>query len=148
MFKLLIGILVFWALVYYVFFGKALATTVTVQPGIQCAHCSFAGQDLSSQCVKGGNLAGADFSGAKLVMACMSKTDFRAASFRGADLSGANVSDSKLDGADFTGAVFSATQARGTDFTRAKGLTQAQLDGTCGDAKTRAPAGLKVPACD
>lgn len=119
-----------------------------VAPGIRCPHCSFAGQDLSSQCVKGGDLNGADFTGAKMVLTCMSKTNFRAASFRDADLSGANISDSKLDDADFTGAIFSATQARGTDFTRAKGLTQAQLNGTCGDAKTRAPAGLKVPMCD
>lgn len=119
-----------------------------VKPGIQCPQCSFAKADLSNQCVKGGNLRGADFSDAKLVLTCMSKTDFRGANFARADLSGANLSDSKLDEADFAGATFSATQARGTDFSRAKGLTQAQLDGICGDTKTRAPAGLHLKPCD
>jgi len=112
-----------------------------------CPHCQLADLDLTNQCVKGGNLTGADFDRAKLVLACMSKANFRSATFRGADLSGANLSYSKLDDADLTDAIFSATQARGTDFSRAKGLTQAQLDGTCGDAKTRAPAGLVVRPC-
>ena len=119
-----------------------------VKPGIQCPKCSFAGADLSNQCVKGGNLHGADFSGAKLVLTCMSKYDFRGANFASADLSGANLSDSKLDGANFAGATFSATQARGTDFSHANGLTQSQLDGICGDRKTRAPAGLTLKPCD
>lgn len=122
--------------------------TPAIEPGLHCPHCDFAGQDLSNQCVKGGDLAGADFSGAKLVLTCMSKADYRGAKFVRADLSGANISDSKLDGADFTGAHFSATQARGTDFSHAKGLTQAQLNGLCGDAKTRLPAGLTIPRCD
>jgi Uncharacterized low-complexity proteins len=113
-----------------------------------CPHCDLKGADLSSQCVKGGDLTGADFSGAKLTLACMSKSNFRGARFAGADLSGANLSESKLDNADFTGAVFSATQARGTDFSRAKGLTEAQLQGACGDKKTRLPAGLTIPMCD
>ena len=127
---------------------SAHAAPATVQPGMHCAHCDFAGADLSNQCVKGGNLTGADFTGTKLVLACMSKADFRSATFRGADLSGANLSYSKLDDADLTDAIFSATQARGTDFSHAKGLTQAQLSGACGAAKTRLPAGLTVPMCD
>jgi len=113
-----------------------------------CPHCQLAGADLSGQCVKGGDLTGADFSGAKLVLACMSKANYRDADFRGADLSGANLSDATLDGADLTGAIFSATQARGTDFSHAKGLTEAQLQGVCGDAKTRLPAGLTLPRCE
>ena len=119
----------------------------TVKPGMHCPNCDFAGLDLTNQCVKNGNLSGADFDRTKLVLACMSFANFRSATFRGADLSGANLSGSKLDDADFSGAIFSATQARGTDFSRTKGLTQAQLDGTCGDAKTRAPAGLRVRPC-
>jgi len=113
-----------------------------------CPHCDLAGADLSNQCVKGGDLSGADFSGAKLVLTCMSKAKYRGARFTNADMSGANLSDSDLSDADLSGAIFSATQARGTDFSKAKGLTQAQLNGTCGDARTRAPAGLTVPRCD
>lgn len=125
-----------------------VAAAPVAKPGLNCPHCSFAGADLTNQCVKGGNLAGADFSRATLVLTCMSKSDFRGANFRDADLSGANLSDSKLADADLTGAKFSATQARGTDFSRAKGLTQSQLDGICGDARTRAPAGLSLKRCD
>ncbi len=136
------------ALAIAVLIFAAPAAAATVAPGLQCPHCVFAGADLSNQCVKGGDLKGADFTGAKLVLTCMSKADFRGASFRGADLSGANLSYSKLDDADLTGASFSATQARGTDFSHAKGLTQAQLDGVCGDRRTRAPAGLTVRPCD
>jgi uncharacterized protein YjbI with pentapeptide repeats len=124
------------------------AATPAATPGLVCPHCSFAGADLSNQCVKGGDLRGADFSGATLVLACMSKADFRGASFRGADLSGANLSDSKLADADLSGAIFSATQARGTDFSHAKGLTQAQINGVCGDARTRVPAGFSLRPCD
>ena len=128
--------------------AAAASAAPSVAPGMHCPHCRFTDADLSNQCMKGGALTGADFSGSKLVLACMSKSDFRDANFRGADLSGANLSGSRLDGADFSGATFSATQARGTDFSRAKGLSQAQLDGICGDARTRAPAGLSVKRCE
>lgn len=128
--------------------GTALGVGSIKAGNHNCPHCVLAGADLSNQCVKGGDLTGADFSDTKLVLACMSKANFRGASFRSADLSGANLSDSKLDGADLTGAIFSATQARGTDFSRSRGLTQAQLNGVCGDAKTRVPAGLTIPRCD
>jgi len=113
-----------------------------------CPHCVLAGADLTNQCVKGGDLTGADFDNTKLVVACMSKANFRGATFRGADLSGANLADSKLDDADLTGAILTITSIKGTDFSRAKGLTQAQLDSACGDAKTRLPAGLTVHVCE
>lgn len=149
MFKTFVAVVAFWALVLLAVSGRLSAAPLDpVKPGIHCPHCDFSGADLSNQCVKGGDLAGADFDGTKLVLACMSKANFKGASFRGADLSGANLSYSKLDGADFSAAIFSATQARGTDFSHAKGLTQAQLDGVCGDARTRAPAGLKMRSCD
>jgi uncharacterized protein YjbI with pentapeptide repeats len=113
-----------------------------------CPHCMLAGADLSNQCVKQGNLAGADFDHAKAVLMCMSFANFKHATFRGTDLSGANLAHAELDGADFTGAVLSATSFKGTDLTRTKGLTQQQLDAACGDADTKAPAGLAVKACD
>lgn len=113
-----------------------------------CPHCVLAGADLSNQCVKNGNLQGADFDNAKLVLACMSYADFKGATFRRADLSGANLAHADLDGADLTGAVLVSTSFKGTDLTRAKGLTQAQLDQACGDAATKAPAGMSVRTCN
>ncbi|MGD0192009.1 MAG: pentapeptide repeat-containing protein [Rhizomicrobium sp.] len=112
-----------------------------------CPHCELAGADLTNQCVKQGNLEGADFSGAKLVLMCMSYADFKGASFRNADLSGANLAHATLDDADLSGATLSITSIKGTDLTHAKGLTQPQLDRACGDAATRVPSPLKVKTC-
>lgn len=113
-----------------------------------CPGCQFAGEDLTNQCVKGGDLRGANFSGARLVLACMSHADFQGASFRHADLTGANMAHAVVTGADFTGANLRITSIKGTDLTHAKGLTQDQLDMACGDAKTRVPAGMKVQSCE
>jgi len=112
-----------------------------------CPHCRLAGADLTNQCVKHGNLEGADFEGAKLVLMCMSFADFRGANFRGADLSGANLAHARLDGADLSGAVLIITSLKGTDLTRARGISQRQLDTACGDKETKAPAGMKVHLC-
>ena len=112
-----------------------------------CPHCNLAGADLTNQCVKQGNLEGADFDGARAVLMCMSFADFKGASFRGADLAGANLAHAILDGADLPGADLTITSIKGTDLRRTKGLTQRQLDEACGDAETKAPAGLKVSIC-
>ena len=112
-----------------------------------CPHCRLAGADLTNQCVKDGNLEGADFDNARLVLMCMSFADFKDATFRGADLSGANLAHAKLDGADLTGANLTITSIKGTDLTHTRGLTQKQLDAACGDADTKVPAGLAVKTC-
>ncbi len=113
-----------------------------------CPSCMLKGADLTNQCVKGGNLTGADFDDTKLVVACMSNANFHDASFRNADLTGANLANSKMDGADLSGANLTITSIKGTDLRLARGLTQAQLDQACGDTATRVPAGLKVQRCE
>jgi uncharacterized protein YjbI with pentapeptide repeats len=112
-----------------------------------CPNCDLAGADLTNTCVKKGDVQGAKFDGAKLVLMCMSYANFRGASFRGADIAGANLAHAIVDGADFTGATLSITSIKGTDLRRAVGLTQKQLDAACGDAQTKAPTGLKVHTC-
>ena len=112
-----------------------------------CPACNLSGANLDNTCVKGGNLEGADFSNVHAVLMCMSFADFKNVSFRNADLAGANLAHAVLDNADFTGAELSITSFKGTDLTKAKGLTQAQLDKACGDADTKAPNGMKVPVC-
>lgn len=112
-----------------------------------CPHCMLAGADLTNQCVKQGNIKGADFDGARAVLMCMSFADFRGATFRGADLAGANLAHAILDGADLTGADLTITSIKGTDLSRAIGLTQRQLDEACGDVDTKPPAGLQVKTC-
>jgi uncharacterized protein YjbI with pentapeptide repeats len=114
---------------------------------IVCPHCQLQNAELSNTCVKHGNLAGADFSGAHAALMCMSYADFTGASFHGTDLSGANFSFAKLDGADFTDAILTATLFKGTDLRHARGLTQIQINAACGDDATRLPSGLVVHRC-
>ncbi|HEV2560857.1 MAG TPA: pentapeptide repeat-containing protein [Rhizomicrobium sp.] len=150
MFRLIANVLAF-ALLY----GLATAAHAASPDAVasikaghhDCPHCDLTGADLSNQCVKNGNLEGADFDRAKLTLMCMSFADFSGATFRGTDLAAANLAHAKLDGADFTGADLTITSFKGTDLTAARGLTQKQLDEACGDAQTKAPAGLKVKTC-
>ena len=112
-----------------------------------CPGCDLHGADLSNQCVKGGDLTGADFSGVNAHYMCMSLANFTRVNFKGADLTGANLAHSNLTDADLTGAVLDITSIKGADLSRAKGLTQAQLDQACGDKDTKVPAGLKAKSC-
>jgi uncharacterized protein YjbI with pentapeptide repeats len=112
-----------------------------------CVACDLRGADLTNQCVKTGNLTGAKFDRAKLVLMCMSYANFSNASFRGADLAGANLAHAKLDGADFSGANLSITSFKGTDLSAAKGLTQAQLNQACSDKDTKLPRGMTPKIC-
>src|SRR2546423_1271675 len=109
-----------------------------------CPYCDLSGADLTDQCVKRGNLEGAKFDGARLVLMCMSYADFRGASFRNADLAGANLAHARVADADFPGADLSIASIKGTALSHAVGLPQAQLDRACADSQTKVPAGLKA----
>lgn len=50
-----------------------------------------------------------------------------------------------LKGTGFTDAFLYHIRVEGADLRDAKGLTQAQLDETCGDTTTGIPAGLSKP---
>jgi len=92
--------------------------------------------------------------------------DLRGAVLRHADLNGAHLEDAilngahlegafllavHLEGADLRGAYLEGADLReahleGADLSRAKGLTQAQVDAAFGDAETELPEGLTRPA--
>ena len=72
---------------------------------------------------------------------------FSSASFAGADLSNASFVGVHLQGANLRGARLSGTNLSGAEMDAARGLSQAQLNQACGDASTRLPAGLRIPAC-
>ena len=128
--------------------GADPAAVAKIHGGIvDCVGCNLSGADLSNTCVKDHDLHGANFDGANATLMCMSFANFTNASFRGTELSGANLAGAKMDGADLTGAKTSITSFLGTDLTKVKGLTQAQLNVACGDAKTKLPPGLKVHTC-
>jgi len=78
---------------------------------------------------------------------CMSLANFTDVNFRNADLTGANLAHSNLTGADLTGAVLDITSIKGTDLSRARGLTQPQLDQACADKETKVPDGLTAKSC-
>ena len=114
---------------------------------VDCVACDLSGADLTNTCVKEHDLHNADFDGADATLMCMSFANFTNASFRGTDLSAANLASAKMDGADLTGAKLDITSFLGTDLSKTKGLTQAQIDVACSDAKTKLPAGLKPHMC-
>src|ERR1700754_2737314 len=124
------------------------AAVAKIKAGIvDCVGCNLAGADLTNTCVKDHDLRGANFDGANATLMCMSHSNFTNTSFRGTDLSGANMAGAKMDGADLTGAKTSITSFLGTDLTKVKGLTQAQLNVACGDTSTKLPPGLKIHVC-
>ncbi|HEY4075632.1 MAG TPA: pentapeptide repeat-containing protein [Rhizomicrobium sp.] len=114
---------------------------------VDCVGCNLSGADLTNTCVKEHDLHGANFDGANATLMCMSFANFTKASFRGTELSGANLAGAKMDGADLTGAKTSITSFLGTDLTKVKGLTQAQLNVACSDARTKLPPGLTIHVC-
>lgn len=114
---------------------------------VDCVGCNLKGADLTNTCVKAHDLHGANFDGANASLMCMSFADFTGASFRGTDLSAANMASAKMDGADLTGAKLDITSFLGTDLSKTKGLTQAQIDVACSDDKTKLPPGLKIHVC-
>jgi len=129
-------------------FAADPAAVARIKGGIvDCVGCDLSGADLSNTCVKEHDLHGADFTGADASLMCMSFADFTGVRFRNTELSGANMAGAKMDGADLTGARTSITSFLGTDLRRVKGLTQAQMDAACGDARTKLPPGLKVRSC-
>ncbi len=79
---------------------------------------------------------------------------FEKSEFHGADLSyvsfdrailiGANFEYARLKGARFLGATFKDTKVHGADFSKAKKLTQEQVDEMIGDIDTKLPNGLKL----
>jgi Pentapeptide repeats (8 copies) len=126
--------------------------------GADLSHAALMNSNLSGAVLIRSNLSGAlldgaDLSGAQLHGADLSDTTayFGAPNLSGAELSWANLSRARLHGADLSGAEFyevnlSDAILDGADLRETVSLTQAQLDGAHGDARTRLPDGLRRPA--
>lgn len=106
---------------------------------VDMQHAYVMGALLDAAHLKGANLAEAHLNRVRLVGA-----DLQDANLQGAALSFGNLERADLTGADLTGADLSETVLDGADLSSATGLTQAQLDGACGDARTRLPQGLQI----
>lgn len=131
--------------------------------GAVLANASFREATLSDAFLVGSRLDGGDFRHAVLQAAQLSEADLgvaqlrhadlrmanlEEASLRGADLSGARLSGAKLAGADLTGAILMGCDLTATDLSKAKNLTQAQVERTLCDLGTRLPPGLSRPRKD
>lgn len=127
-----------------------------------CAGCNLfqaalMNQDLSRKNFAGARLRQSDMSLATLDYSNLTGTDLSIANLYGVRATGANFSRANLEraslvGAYFSGANFSRANLNGANISgaelgRARGLTQAQLNGACGDEATELPRGLHVRSC-
>jgi uncharacterized protein YjbI with pentapeptide repeats len=127
----------------------------TVLRGADLAHADFrrsdlSGADFSDAILREGilrwvDLRGADLTGADLFGANLEKALLQGAICRRANLMLASLNDTFLDEADLSEADLRGTDLRGANLGQAKGLTQAQVDSTRGDAGTILPRGLARP---
>ena len=118
---------------------------------------SFVGINLRQATFVKAEMTRADFTNADLTDVNFEKADLGRAIFTGASLTGANFPFANLSRVDFrssnftgpidfTGAYLFQTRIEGVDLGQAKGLEQWQIDLSCGDDKTRLPAGLDASA--
>lgn len=130
--------------------------------GASCPHCNLFQADFANRELKGRSFAGARLRQADLSAAVMNGTSFAGAdlrdvnaygavftgaSFVGADLTKAGFVGAYLQGADLRGARLAGANFSGAEMDRARGLTQGQLSGACGDEATTLPRGLRLAPC-
>ena len=123
---------------------------------------SLSHSDLSAATLKGADLARASFQNTSFSDSNLQNikalgTDFQDSQFTKARLSGANLTGANLDNsvfhdawfgdANLEGASLNGVNLSGAKMTNVIGLTQEQLDQSCGNAKTELPIGLSVPYC-
>ncbi|MBA4210892.1 MAG: hypothetical protein C0454_15315 [Parvibaculum sp.] len=131
--------------------------------GIHLTRAKLDGADLSGANLSGSDLTRTSFRNARLQRTRLDAARMHNADFTGADLRGANlriiefVNRLSFRDADARGAIFhhahlasvdlTGANLSGADFTRATGLSNAQLAKACGDEKTILPPGLSIPHC-
>jgi len=94
----------------------------------------------------GARLDGADLSKAELGRAILTGASLKGVNLKYANVSRANFSGADLEGVDLTGAYTYLARVEDTDLSGVKGLTQDQLNLTCGNAATKLPPGHDRPA--
>ena len=98
------------------------------------------------QVVLGADLQGRRLRYANAVRAFLVNADLRNTDLRGANLEDADLRGAKLEGADLAGVNLLRVNLTGADLRNVKGLTQAQLEGACGDG-TQLPPNLTIKSC-
>ena len=130
--------------------------------GASCPGCNLFQADFTNRELKARDFSKARLRQADLSAAVMNRTSFAGAdlrdlnayaavmtgaNFAGADLTNASFVGAYLEGANFSGARMAGANFSGAEMDRAVGLTQAQLNGACGDSSTRLPRGLRLKSC-
>lgn len=136
--------------------GLALAGVVLTSAMLRRAvlsGCDFTGAEMHGVDLRNAEVLGGTFVGANLAVARMRHARlcgclFAQASLRGADLGGVDLTEAKLGDADLAGAILLGARLAGADLSAVSGLTQGQLEGVEGDARTRLPPGLFLPRPD
>ncbi len=145
--------------------GAKLEKAVLPQADLSGAHLRDAvlkDADLSRAKLQGAALQGANLKRAELQRARLAQANLQGANlrdarlsgadFRGADLLEANLQQVVLTGADLSGARLERASLegailKGAVLLRVEGLTQRQLERSCGDKATQLPPGLQIPPC-
>ena len=140
--------------------GQVLDLTHTDVRGADLRKANLSGADLRGAILSGAHLSGAILGGAilggaDLILANLSGADLREANLRKAllgeaDLSRANLSRANLGEAILSRAYLSWANLGGAylpwaDLSRAKGLTQEQVDAAKGNSATKLPDNLHMP---
>lgn len=112
--------------------------------------CDLSGAELHGADLREADLTASKFVGANMAVARLRHAKLRGclfsqASLKGADLAGADLTAAKMDDADLSAAILLGARLDDADLSRVSGLTQGQLDGVEGNARTRLPPGLSLP---
>ncbi len=119
--------------------------------GLQSAALRFAnltGANLTGAILPGANLTRANLTGARLASTHLTRANLTKADLTDAVLWEANLTGADLKNAELKDADLADANLTGADFTRAKNLTQGQLDSACiskGGKPPTLPEGLKPP---
>lgn len=105
------------------------------------------GADLRSADLTNARLVKATLANAKLTNARLESADLSGAELVGADLRAANLRRTAFNGANLRDTDFRGADLRGADLKNTANLTQAQLDGACGDNQTKLPQDLTIVFC-
>ena len=133
------------------------------QGGASCPRCNLFQADFNNRELKGKNFAGARLRQSDMGLGIFNGTTFAGGDLRdingsaalfghvdfaGANLTNANFVGAYLEHANFRGAILDGVNFSGAEMSTAVGLTQRQLDRTCGDRTTELPHGLRIPVCE
>jgi hypothetical protein len=113
--------------------------------GAQLQKASLEGAQLQKASLEGAQLQKAQLWGAQLQKASLWDARLQGAYLGGAQLQGAHLARARFQGADLGTIQLRPTNLEGVDFTEVKGLTQEQINVTCGNESTKLPAGFIKP---